>query len=130
MDALSRARRLADEAWQYSDHRWHDRQVEARDVLEAAVADTPDDPALLTAYGTVLCDLQEYDAAASALENAIRLGSEDANTFFGLAVVAFNHRVPASRPGTFRRPLTLFKKASRLERSLRTWPAYFDFHAQ
>ena len=127
-DALSRARRLVDEAWADPDV-WTARYAEARSLLCDAVAEHPDDTSLLTAYGTVLCDLREYDAAVPVLERAIDLGSDDANTFFALAVAAFNVPVPYRTPGTFRRPRTLFKKASRLQASPLTWPAYFDFQA-
>ena len=129
MSALSEAKALVDQAWQ-DPGVWRDRLADARSLLDAAVADTPDDPALLTAYGTVLCDLNEYRAAAPVLEKAIRLGSRDSNTYFALAVVASNVPVPSKNPGTYRRPLTLFKRASSLARSPLTWPAYFDDLAQ
>ena len=129
MDALSRAKRLIDEVWA-DGAEWQAKYAEARSLLHDAVAEAPDDTSLLTAYGTVLCDLQEFNAAILVLERAIRLGSDDANTFFALAVVAFNVPVPYRTPGPFRRPRTLFKKASRLQASPSTWAAYFDVQAQ
>ncbi|WP_051138002.1 hypothetical protein [Burkholderia cepacia] len=95
---------------------------EARTLLERALDDNPDDIAVLTCLGAVLCGLRLYAEAREYLVEAIHLGSTDRNTYFNLFVAMLEHSsVDEAR--------AVLKRGAGFAADPLTWEAYFDPHA-
>jgi Tfp pilus assembly protein PilF len=122
--ALRRAKALASSIWQSRKTlaRWDEIGGKARGILERALEKDPDNAALLTGYGAVLCDLGCYKEAARVLKKAVALGSRDRNTFVNLGVAVVNSVGP-------KEGREFFKKSWPLAPSPQTWEAYFDAQA-
>lgn len=97
--------------------------AQAETLLTDALQAAPDDIALLTGLGAVLCDQGKHKQAAVLLESAVRLGSTDRNTHYnlGVALAAFT---------TQERAMVAFNHAKGFDASPETWEAYFDAQAQ
>jgi Flp pilus assembly protein TadD len=120
MDANEQASRLVNEAWQNT-KTWEANYAQARTLLEAALEKEPEHKTILTNLGAVLSDLGFHAEAATHLHYAIKLGSEDKNTCFNLAVALMNC-------GKKAQAMRAFKKADTLSPAPDTWQAYFDPH--
>ncbi|MBI5238961.1 MAG: tetratricopeptide repeat protein [Elusimicrobia bacterium] len=118
-DALLRAKRLVaatgKDAKGWKNHRC------AQELLQAALDEDPGNTALLTALGAVLSDRGFHKKAAEVLEKARKLGSQDRNTYYNLAVALMNLE-------QHDRAMRWFKKASDYRVADGTWEAYFDPH--
>ncbi len=120
--SLARARALVDAALRDPEC-WSAHLAQAEALLMAASASAPDDSAALTCLGAVLCDLAKYREAAEVLQRAVRLRSDDRNTYFTLGVALLNS-------GKRRQAMQCFRQAASRHASAATWEAYFDPHAQ
>jgi Flp pilus assembly protein TadD len=121
-EVLARARALVDAAMS-DPQRCSAHLAQAESLLVAAAASAPDDIALLTCLGAVRCDLGNYGDAVEVLQHAVRLRSDDRNTYFNLGVALLNS-------GRRRQAMDRFRQAAPLQGSAATWEAYFDPHAQ
>jgi Tfp pilus assembly protein PilF len=121
MNAAQRANLLINEGWQLPSL-WEAKHIEARTLLEQALADRPDDTVLLTCYGAVLSNLAHHGQAVKVLKRAITLGSLDRNTFFNLGVAVMNHSTQSDA-------MPYFDKAKTLAALSESFEAYFDPHA-
>ncbi|UKE61213.1 tetratricopeptide repeat protein [Xanthomonas translucens pv. poae] len=121
-ESLARARALVDAAMR-DPQRWPAHLAQAEALLIAAAASAPDDTAALTCLGGVLCDLAKYGEAAEVLQRAVRLRSDDRNTYFNLGVALLNS-------GKRLQAMQRFRQASSRRASAATWAAYFDPQAQ
>ncbi|KTF41545.1 tetratricopeptide repeat protein [Xanthomonas translucens] len=120
--SLARSRALVDAAMRDPEC-WPAHLAQAEALLMAASASAPDDTAALTCLGAVLCDLAKYRQAAEALQRAVRLRSDDRNTYFNLGIALLNS-------GKRRQAMQRFRQAASRRASAATWEAYFDPHAQ
>ncbi|UKE74224.1 tetratricopeptide repeat protein [Xanthomonas graminis] len=102
---------------------WSAHLAQAEALLMAVAASAPDDTAALTCLGGVLCDLAKYGEAAEVLQRAVRLRSDDRNTYFNLGVALLNS-------GKRRQAMQRFRQAASRRASAATWEAYFDPQAQ
>lgn len=108
----------------YSDtSRWDDNMAAAESLLRHALAQAPQDTAVLTGLGAVLCDQGRYQEALALLDMARRLGSGDSHTYYNLGVALLGHARPAKARAAF-------KQAQHCPASALTWQAYFDPQAQ
>jgi Flp pilus assembly protein TadD len=95
----------------------------AQELVQRALLTEPDNIALLTALGTILCDRGLYSEAERALKRAVELGSTDRNTWFALAVATLDMK-------THEEAMALFHRAQTLTPSPDTWEAWFDPQSQ
>ncbi len=121
-ESLVRARASMDAAMR-DPQCWSAHLAQAEALLIAAAASAPDDTAALTCLGGVLCDLAKYGEAAEVLQRAVRLRSDDRNTYFNLGVALLNS-------GKRRQAMQRFRQAASRRASAATWAAYFDPQAQ
>lgn len=121
-ELLARARALVDAATT-DPQRCSAHLAQAESLLDAAAASAPDAVALLTCLGAVRCDLGNYGEAVETLQRAVRLRSNDRNTYFNLGVALL-------ASGKRRQAMGCFRKAAPLQASAATWEAYFDPQAQ
>src|ERR1700745_2684963 len=70
--------------------------VSAQKQLEAALATSPDDPALYDALGTVLAQREQYEPAAVQFQRAISLDPALASAHYPLGAVFLNQSDPAA----------------------------------
>jgi len=122
MNAVTESRTLVQDAFA-NPKSWASSMATAEAVLRKALNDVPDDVALLTCLGAVLCDQGKHRHAAELLEKAVRLGSTDRNTHYNLGVALLASARPAQATAAF-------KRAKGFTASPRTWEAYFDAQAQ
>lgn len=95
----------------------------AQELVQRALLTEPDNVALLTALGTILCDRGLYSEAERDLNLAVELGSTDRNTWFALAFATLNTK-------THEEAMVLFQRAQTLTPSPDTWEAWFDPQSQ
>ncbi|MGS0896402.1 hypothetical protein ACVBGC_28280 [Burkholderia stagnalis] len=119
---MTAARALVNRTWTDDTTPYDALLQEARALLEKALEDTPDDIAVLTCLGAVLCDLRLHAQAREYLVAAIHLGSADRNTFFNLFVAMLDS-------STTDEARAVMKRGAALEADPLTWEAYFDPHA-
>lgn len=121
IDDLTTAKTIAARAWN-NPASYHALLRESQELLEAARQRTPDDVAVLTCLGAVLCDLHLHSQAYTHLTRAISLGATDWNTYFNafVAMLGFS---------TFDDARTMLARGAELEADPVTWKAYFDVHA-
>ncbi|MGK5042560.1 tetratricopeptide repeat protein [Janthinobacterium sp. GB1R12] len=103
--------------------RWEAHMAAAEAVLRSALQAAPQDTALITCLGAVLCDQGKYKEAVIVLETALKLGSADSHTHYNLGVALAGLAKP-------RKAIAQFGKAQGLAPSSLTWTAYFDPQAQ
>jgi Tfp pilus assembly protein PilF len=118
--AVREAQRLVREVWRDLT-RWNANYRRVHRLVKTALVKEPRHTLLLTALGTMLCDMGRHREATTVLQRAIALGAKDRHTVFNLAVATLNagHHDPA---------MTHFRKAGMLKPRSRTWEAYFDPH--
>lgn len=106
---------------------WDMHMAAAEAVLRGALQSDrqtdPQDTALLTCLGAVLCDQGKYREAVNVLETALTLGSTDSHTHYNLGVALAGLAKP-------RKAMAQFGKAQGLAACSLTWTAYFDPQAQ
>ncbi|WOS41873.1 tetratricopeptide repeat protein [Xanthomonas rydalmerensis] len=120
-DRLAQAKALAMSAFQ-DPQRADALLAEAEALLRAAGRAAPADPGALTCLGAVLCDRGHYRRALTVLRRAVRLRSDDRNTYFNLGVALLNAGQEAEARAAFR-------QAASLRAAAVSWTAYFDPHA-
>lgn len=118
---LTAAHALVNKAWS-NPTSYNEHLKKALALLQTALQTSPDDIAILTGLGAVLCDLQLHATAVEHLMYAISLGAVDWNTYFN----AFVAMVSCS---PFDEAHAILKRGSNLEADPATWQAYFDPHA-
>lgn len=102
---------------------WDAHMAAAEAVLRNALQANPQDTALITCLGAVLCDQGKYKEAVNVLETALKLGSTDSHTHYNLGVALAGLAKP-------RKAMAQFGKAQGLAASSLTWTAYFDPQAR
>ncbi|MBN3734942.1 hypothetical protein [Burkholderia sp. Tr-20390] len=121
IEDLTAAKAIVNQAWG-NPATYHELLRKSQTRLEAALQRRPDDVAVLTCLGAVLCDLHLHGQAHEHLARAISLGSTDWNTYFNafIAMLAF---------ATIDDARAMLTQAAGLEADPMTWQAYFDPHA-
>lgn len=102
---------------------WDAHMAGAEAMLSNALQAAPQDTAMLTCLGAVLCDHGKYQEAVNVLETALKLGATDSNTHYNLGVALAGLAKP-------RKAMVHFGKAQGLDAFAKTWTAYFAPQAQ
>jgi hypothetical protein len=119
---VTAARTLVDRTWTNDPVPYDTLLGEARALLERALDDNPDDVAVLTCLGAVLCGLRLHAEAREYLVEAIHLGSTDRNTYFNLFVAMLEG-------SSMDEARAVLKGGAAFAADPLTWEAYFDPHA-
>ena len=125
VECLTSARALVNRAWgapASNRASYSELLREAQALLEAELQVTPDDVAVLTCLGAVLCDLQLHSQALEYLARAIALGAIDWHTYF-------NAFVALLRCSTIDDARAMLTRGADFDADPATWQAYFDPHA-
>ncbi|WP_152618338.1 UDP-N-acetylglucosamine-peptide N-acetylglucosaminyltransferase [Burkholderia pseudomallei] len=120
-DCLTSARALVAQAWN-DPTSYHALLRESQALLEAALWSSPNDVAVITCLGAVLCDLHLHAEAREHLAHAITLETTDWNTYFNMFVAML-------KCSTFDDARKMLVRGAELEADPVTWQAYFDVHA-
>lgn len=118
MNPIVRSKALMQESWTDAS-KWTSNMAAAEVLLREALKASPDDKAVLTCLGAVLCDGGQHKKAVGVLKRAVKLGSQDRNTHHNLGVALLGS-------AAHEEAMAVFSLIRIFDPSPDTWEAYFD----
>lgn len=118
MNAIREAKRLVRECYR-EPGKWSRNYSRASALIRSELRKDPRNTVLLICMGTLLSDQGRHKKAAEVLKKAVKLGTEDRNAYFNLAVATLNC-------GSYPQAMAYFRRAGKFKPEPQTWEAYFD----
>lgn len=118
MNAVREAKFLVKECYR-DPKKWTRNYSRAMALIKAELRKDPQNTVLLTCIGALLSDQGHHKKAVVVLKKAIKLGANDSNAYFNLAVALLNSQL-------YPQAMKFFRQARKFKTRSQTWEAYFD----